>query len=78
MVEAITGEVIVSTGLLRVSLLVIIGTLICMRSPGKEGRDNLVRHQGSDSSVILNTIQTLMKKPDVSEYISLWRVGHFT
>ncbi|MFY0619268.1 tetratricopeptide repeat protein [Shimia sp.] len=37
----------------------------------------LVRHQGSVSSVVLDTIQTRIKQRDISAYIVNWRGGHF-
>lgn len=38
---------------------------------------NLVRHQGSNSAVVMDTIQTRAKLPDISEYMKNWRIGHF-
>ena len=38
---------------------------------------NLVRHQGGNSSVVMDTIQTSARMPDVKEYMALWRIGHF-
>lgn len=38
---------------------------------------NLVRHQGSNSAAVMDTIQTLAKLPDIREYMKNWRIGHF-
>lgn len=38
---------------------------------------NLVRHQGSNSAVVMDTIQTRAKLPDIREYMANWRTGHF-
>ncbi|TDE32925.1 PIN domain-containing protein [Antarcticimicrobium sediminis] len=38
---------------------------------------NLVRHQGSNSALVMDTIQTLAKLPDIREYMKNWRIGHF-
>ena len=38
---------------------------------------NLVRHQGSNSAVVMDTIQTQAKLPDIREYLKNWRTGHF-
>lgn len=38
---------------------------------------NLVRHQGSNSAVVMDTIQTRAKLPDIREYMKNWRTGHF-
>lgn len=38
---------------------------------------NLVRHQGNNSAVVMDTIQTRARLPDIREYIENWRTGHF-
>jgi len=38
---------------------------------------NLVRHQGSNSAMVMDTIQTKAKLGDIRQYMSNWRTGHF-
>lgn len=38
---------------------------------------SLTRLQGSDTRVVLNTVQTLLRDERIRRYISGWRVGHF-
>ncbi|UWP88440.1 PIN domain-containing protein [Aliiroseovarius crassostreae] len=38
---------------------------------------NLVRHQGGNSAVVMDTIQTRVKLLDIKEYMQNWRTGHF-
>ncbi|WP_282039918.1 PIN domain-containing protein [Halomonas alimentaria] len=37
----------------------------------------LIRHQGSNSRVVLDAVQTLFCDGRIRQYISRWRVGHF-
>ena len=38
----------------------------------------LVRNQGENSRVVVDTIQTLARSREVKVYIECWRIGHFT
>lgn len=38
---------------------------------------NLIRHQGENARVVLDTVQTLARTSDIRHYIIGWRVGHF-
>jgi predicted Zn-dependent protease len=38
----------------------------------------LVRNQGENSRVVVDTIQTLARSREVKDYIECWRIGHFT
>jgi cellulose synthase operon protein C len=38
---------------------------------------NLTRFQGSDTKVVLDTVQTLIRDYDIRTYIAGWRIGHF-